>query len=82
MTRILSGIPLLFVLALIAWCVVDSWEEGWWAKSLWKRAADLGRDAEVLINVGKDALPEISQLQRTLSSVSLHRAQSPMTSAA
>lgn len=65
-TRLLAGITLAVVVGFITWCVVDSWEEGWWRQALWKRATDIGQGAEEAITAGISQFP---QLHRTHSSL-------------
>ena len=55
-TRLLSGIPLSFVIGLIVWCVTDNWEEGWWFTSVLNRGVQLTSDAAELLKLGRSTL--------------------------
>lgn len=59
-TRLLSGIPLAFVLGLIIWCVTDNWEEGWWFTSVLNRGVRLTSDAVELLKLGRSTLHSTS----------------------
>lgn len=54
--RLLSGIPLVFVLGLIVWCVTNNWEEGWWSISIWSRGTRLVANAGRLLRLGQSTL--------------------------